>query len=63
MSLAHTLNTYKPSAKIRTYDTADVFELMKSHDKELTLCDLVDILKQNALEEAEEMSQSLRRGS
>jgi hypothetical protein len=36
---------------------------MKSHDKELMLCDLVDILKQSALEEAEEMSVSLRRGS
>jgi energy-converting hydrogenase A subunit M len=36
---------------------------MKSHDKELMLCSLVDILKQSALEEAEEMNISLRRGS
>jgi len=36
---------------------------MKSHDKELMFYNLVDILKQSALEEAEEMSVSLRRGS
>jgi hypothetical protein len=36
---------------------------MKSHDKELMLYDLVDILKQSPLEEAEEMRISLRRGS
>jgi len=34
---------------------------MKSHDKELS--NLVDILKQRALEEAEEVNVSLRRGS
>jgi hypothetical protein len=36
---------------------------MKSHDKELILCNLVDILKESALEEAKEMNVSLRRGS
>jgi len=37
--------------------------MMKSHDKELMLFYLVDILKQCALEEAEEVNVSLRRGS
>jgi len=36
---------------------------MKSHDKELVLCYLVDILKQSALEGAEEVNVNLRRGS
>jgi hypothetical protein len=35
------------------YDAADVFELMKPHDKELMLCNFVDILKQSILEVAE----------
>ena len=53
----------QPCAKILMYGAADVLELMKSHDKEMTLCDLVDILKQSALEEAEEVSLNIRRGS
>ena len=63
MSLARTPNIQKQSAKIRTHDAADAFELMKSRDKGLMLCSLVDILKESALGEAEEMSVSLRRGS
>lgn len=35
----------KPSAQIRLYDAEDVFELMKSHDHELTINDLFEIWK------------------
>jgi hypothetical protein len=55
----------KPSAKIPTYDAAYIFEVLKCHEKEPTLYDLVEIQKQSALEEAEELrnlSVSLRRG-
>jgi hypothetical protein len=36
---------------------------MKSHDNELIVRNLVDIVKQSALEEAEEVNVNLRRGS
>jgi len=40
--------------QIRTYDAEDVLELPNSHEQELTLENLVEIQKQNTLEEAEE---------
>ena len=36
------------------YDAEDVFELLNSHDQELTLEHLVEIPNQSACEEAEE---------
>jgi hypothetical protein len=43
----------KPSAQIRRYVAEYVFELLNSHDEELTTDHLVEIRKQSALEEAE----------
>jgi hypothetical protein len=40
--------------EIRTYDAEDVLELPSSHERELTLENLVEIQKQNTLEEDDE---------
>ena len=50
---------------IHTYNAKDVFELLKSHDKELILDHYVEIWKQSTLQgaqKAEELESSLRRG-
>ena len=36
------------------YDAEDILELLKSHDQQLTIDDLVEIQQQSVLEEAEE---------
>jgi hypothetical protein len=53
----------KQRAQIRIYDAEGVLELLNSHDRELTLDDLVAIRKQSAFEEpARNLSLSKRRG-
>jgi len=43
----------KQRAQILMYDAEGVFELLNTHDRELTLDDLVEIRKQSAFEEPE----------
>jgi hypothetical protein len=48
----------QPRALIRTEDDENIFGLLNSHDKEVTLHDNVEIRKQNAPEKVAEKSQS-----
>jgi hypothetical protein len=44
----------KPSAQIRRYDAEDFFRLLYYYEQKLTLDNVVEILTQSALEEADE---------
>jgi hypothetical protein len=50
----------KPSLWLCTYGAEDVFEVLNSHDQELTLCGLVEIQNQSTLEEADEPESELK---
>jgi hypothetical protein len=52
----------KPSAKIRTYDAEDFFQLLNYHEKKVTLDYVVEILTQSALEAAGEHEYQLSEG-
>jgi hypothetical protein len=51
--VCHETQYIKSSAQINAYDAESVSELLNCHDQELTLGYLLEIRKQNGLEEAE----------
>jgi hypothetical protein len=52
----------KPRAQIRANDAEVVFQLLDSHDQDLSLDHLIEIRKQSALQKLRDLSVTLRRG-